>query len=76
MRAGILAVIERRQDALELGWVFERGNHVHLPATGRTGFYLDLEHPLQEFVLGVAHQQTTLLKMPRDAITERVHEQI
>ena len=60
MWVGILAVIERRQDALELGWVFERGNHVHLPATGRTGFYLDLEHPLQALGLRlIAAWQTT-----------------
>ena len=36
-----------RQDAFDHGGVCDRGNHFHLPATGLTGVYLDLEYPLE-----------------------------
>ena len=41
------AVIELRQDAFDHRRIFEARNHLHRPATGLTGFYLNLEHPLQ-----------------------------
>ena len=40
--------------------IFDAGYHFHIPATGRTGFYLDLEHPLQALGLRlIAAWQTT-----------------
>ena len=45
--AGILAVLEMRQDALDHRRIFDRGDHFHLTATDLIGFYLNLEHPLQ-----------------------------
>ena len=44
---GAWAVIEMRQDALDHHWIFDAGNHLHLPATGFANLNVTLEHPLQ-----------------------------
>ena len=47
-RAGrAVAILQMRQDAFDHSRIFDARNHLHLPATGLTGFYLNLEHPLK-----------------------------
>ena len=47
MWAGILAIIEVRQDALDHRWLFDAHNHIHLSATGFASLNVDFEHALQ-----------------------------
>ena len=51
-------VIEMRQDAFDYRRIFDAGNYLHLPATARAGFYLDLEHPIQS--LRPTHRRVAL----------------